>query len=807
MTRAHGLVAMVFLFTVCPLWAGMVIQLEIPGGEKPVSAFQEREVVWVDLVAVAEGLGGQVAFEGNKLRLKRHGRTALLEHKKAFFTLISPAEEKTKPQKVTLPEAPRWVNRRWVVSLRSLPVIFNRPFVYHLNRHRLREESPQLVDEKKRRIPLRFSLSRGKVWVPVVDLATALEIPIISQGTRRFKLVMPDYQILSIVIGDLWIYRNRERLRPLGEAPRMLVGAPFISLDSVPALFGFRGEWNEADETLSVPQTFGRLRQIRMPIPLLRVEGYSPQPFSLSVNQWTMYYQDPLPQYSSPHDDLYESVRDYETQFPQVSTGSSADHLAGDLRATVEGNIAGRPLSGGFTVSKIGGVVRGINGSFQAGFPGAQVNVGRESIQFSDFEDQYALTDRVILSHSSDHFGDESKNTVVDISALGGEAFYSVFLSTTALTETVKMRQRVVGGSAAWKTQRGRPLSVQAEGYYLSDSIRTVATEVNFDSYYFDSDFGLGGSSPTVSSLGASTLNREHWLSAVTVSGSPWAMLQLSGVGALSAFREADVSRSWTTDPAWRLQGIWGDSLRRLNLSHEKTGARYLSFGDPFAYQNRSITRLIPFWEGGPAGRFSGELRHELSKGNTAQDLPASHAVYGSLSDTVSQGLWLLRPSVSYLHHSLNGQWWKSDLSSTRFFGFGSLEGGLGWESLWTSEQVLYKQSYSAQAGCQWRRLDQRLSLSQKWTRNHYPMDNFNRWEYSTVIETFSEQWTSLAEYKSQPRSVFDRTRLHTLYGRLGRRLFSRYTLSIFGSWVSVNSPAHPPEVWRLGLELMALSY
>ena len=190
-----------------------------------------------------------------------------------------------------------------------------------------------------------------------------------------------------------------------------------------------------------VSSYYGRLREIEPSE--VRILGYRTQPLKFEIERFSSYYQTPAPTYAAPHDQVYESVRDFFTNEPMDPGASGFGKVSGDVLANAKGSLFKSPFEARGLYEKMGNESSVINGSVQWGFPLFRVKGAREYVTFGGFDGQFDLMDQVTVSHSNDHFGDGGVNLETDIKLFYGQEDFSVFMSSSLFSQTVDFRQRM----------------------------------------------------------------------------------------------------------------------------------------------------------------------------------------------------------------------------------------------------------------------------------------------------------------------------------------------------------------------------
>ncbi len=787
--------------------AQSTVLLKVAETETQIEAQEKKGGLWVDVGAVAKSLGLTTVLKEDILEIRFSTYTQAFDVKNERVRTRKGNKGKWRDEPFTY-EA-YFIGTHLMLPLEVLPEIFGRPFAYHLQKKILEVKGPASEGGSSglRPVSLRRQSRNQKTWVSIEDLAKHLGVVLYSSQANVYNLVMPDFSILQVRVGENWIYKRNERYKFLDDPVVLMEGSPYLSVASVSDVFGIEAQWDRQRQVLMLPAQYGRLKGIQPPEAApLRLMGYHPEPLSFSVEEMSAYYQTPVPSYPAPDEEVYDSVRDFFTNMPRrLPDTSDTDHLGGRTLVGLKGGFLGAPLEGKGEFEKVGPNARAVNGSLHWGFPKLELRGGREYIQMASLNGQYELMNFASLSHSNDSYGEKTADPEWTAKAQYGRNNFSVFMSTALFSQTVEYVQDMVSGETGvdWEMSDRQRLGVTLGQYYFINRVRGISSSNYTDDFLqeiFGEDFFIPTDPDSAMALAEEALGERHGTSLLDVNYKWDPLLQLSGTMGVSYFRENKDGRPWTVDKDWRLRSVVGGKKGKLDLSYENAGENYRSLGDPRRYQDRRITRMSPSLAFTPAWKVYGEFRREDSD----VLVKTGGSSYRNDYWTVGQFLSFKKGSLNFYgsdyDSSLYGRRWSGNLDYTHYMGRDSVNVGAAWASQWALGDKLYRQSYTGRTGFEVLRPKFRFSLSEDLTRHHYKWYGLDKWESESRLFVQAGRYKALAQYSFEPRYFFDTPVLHTALFQIGRQVGEKKIINIFFSETSLHAGLKDPEVWRLGV-------
>jgi len=809
---ARALLLLIPLLGGFPLEAKMVVTLKTPSGEQPLAAEEKKGKVWVDLEQAARALGAQkyeiLVKQDAFVQMEFSSYTLALNPKDHSYSIRLKGGKKW--DNAALPDPVLYDQTRPLVSLESLPSLFQKKFTYHRQKRRLEEQAAVEPPKKDpyRSLAVRFKRVDQKIWVAVDDLAKALGVVMFSSQANRYNLVMPDFNILELVVEQPWAYRKNQRYKLLEEPVFLFAGSPYITVASAQSIFEIEMLWEKGTKTLRVPAAYGRLRDIEVPeVKPVTYIGYYPEPFRFTVDEMSVFYQNPGPTYPAEHRDVFESASDPFNRAVVDPDTSGYDRISSHFLGGIKGSLLGRPLEGRGEFEKIGTRGEVINGNVRWGFPRLQVMGGREYLRMAGLNNQFESVDQITVSHSNDAFGENQANPEATLSATYGTHKFSVFMSTSEFSQTAEFRQDVFSQKAEWSREiNGRQhVDLTFNQFFFKNNIREISSgflQTEFFDEFLDEFEPIKPDPSEENALASTVLTPNHAASLLDATYRLEGIVQLSATGALSYFRDMTPDRPWVTDEDWRLRAILGKTKSRLDASYEQAGPRYRTIGDPVRYQNRNITRLSPYLDITRVWKMYGQFRREnIGVLETLGQLEPyrNDYIYGGSLLNLSKNA--VRTSYTQLDNGLSGKIKYANMDFTQYFGRDALDVGAGWRSQANTEGKLSLQGYTGKLSYQILRPNWKLTVGEELTRLHSRRLRADRWETATNILFGWKKYKALAEYRYEPKFITSPDVLYTGYLQLGRQAGKNKVMNLFFAATSLHKDLKYPEVWRMGLE------
>ncbi len=782
------------------------LQFTTAKGTVALPAEEIRKRLWVDFSVVGAQFGATRHFtkSGEQWNFPTH---SVQFYQDGFRYRIKLKDKKTW-------RAERFEKRLYydgqkpMVLIDALPDLCQQTLVYHRQRRTLRTETTDPTRKSDdRMIAVPYEIRDQKQWVSLNNIANELGLVIFSSKVGRYRLVLPDFSIVELRVGDNNIYKQDTAYTRLTDPLLLFSGSPYLTVSSLGALLGTGVHWDESSKKLAVPVGYGRFTKTAAPVGYrLRYEGIAPKPFSFSVDEFTAYYQTPEPIFSADHSDVYESVRDFFTNEPIHSNSNNDDHFSGNVLLETHGNTAGIPFEGKGSFEKIGDASQVVNASAKWGFPLFQIAGGREYETFGGFNNQFNVVDRISLSHSNDHFGDGDKNPNLHMNAAYGSLGFSIFLSTETFSQTVKFKQSYVsaGLDTGWRWGDRQRLSLKLDQYLVTNkttgrSASYLDTELFGD--IFDGQIDLSVDQNDQAALAQTVLTPRHATSLLSLTYQAEDIVQFDGTLGMSNFKDKrNDKRVWDTDHMERL--IIGNRKRRVETSYEHVGKNFRSLGSPMRYMDRSITRVAPYIDITRIWKVLGEYRREdIASLKDQGVVPYTNATQSASNIFALKGL-TIRGTWNAYDSNLYGSRKNTDLNLTKYLGRHSLNLGGGPGSQHLSNGALFRRSATGRAGLQLLGDDWKFSLGEEYTRSAYEISGKpHRFEsLSTMVFNF-DQFRSLVQYERKPKYYSLEDILYTGLLNLGWQVKKDKSLNIFYAGTSLNENLSHPVVWRTGLE------
>ena len=786
----------------------MTIDLVVSSDTFSIPAAEKNGNLYVDAVKVAEGLGAKATTVASGVAFKFPKFNVTLN----LYDSTYLSREKGTLKKRSLKDSPLVLNGIAYVSLASLKTLFRQDFVYHLQRKVLSPASSEYARRggEFREIPVKHRMVNQKLWVDVQSLADALGVVVYSAQTNRFNLVLPDFSILELRVGEKRVYKRQDPYRILEDPVLLLSGSPHISLASIEQVFGLNATWNNSSKKLIVSAFYGRLKELEPAD--VQLMGYEPEKFKVDVERVSVYYQEPAPTHSAQHDQAYESVRDFLTNDPIDPGTKGFGRVSGETLVGATGSLFKAPLETRGLFEKLGQESQLVNGTVEWGFPLLHVKGAREYVTFGGLNNQFDSMDQAILSHSTDHYGDGDKNPQMDFRMFYGQHDFTMFMSSSLFSQTVDFRQRMAGGAAQarWDFSSTQKLGVNIEHYHFSNETKEISSEYHVDDFLAEllgSDLDISASAGEERSLISDFLTQEHSTTLTDVNYMLQDMLQASLTFALSHYREDSALRPWTVDHDVKARAVVGSRARRVDFSFERVGPRYKSIGNPLRYQDKTIYRAAPYWDFNRIWKVFGEFRHEVIGESNRPGILKTENTFAFLGNSLlfSQNAYSF--TATHFNSKLFGRRWDGSFDYTRYIGRDSLGFGSTLSSQWTSSLLLFRRSYGGRINYQILRPGVQISAGQELTQIYYNTVNKMRWESLSKIIVQYKKFRSNLQYEIQPKYFLEEDVLHTAHVRVGRQAGKNKMLNLFYTRTSLNANLSDPEIWRLGLEWTADFY
>lgn len=696
---------------------------------------------------------------------------------------------------------------RVMVTIDSLPLIFNSPFTYHLQKRELSRDDDEsaLAGGRFRPVNVRHQILNQKIWVSLEDLAQLLNLQTFSGQSTDFGIVMPDFTIMSLKVEDSYIYKRDQVYRRMQDPMLVIGGQPYITVPSVQTLFDLEARWDKSAGRLLLPVDLQRASQDADLDQPLRLMGFQSHPLRLRVEKLSYYYQHPAPIRAASNSRPYSSIRDFLTNEPVIHPdASSYDKSSWNMRANLEGTVGSRPLEGGGEFEKVGTRGRVVNGNLRWGYPGFQVFGGRDYVRLANLDNQLELVDQGGMSYSNDTYGEGNKTFTVKLQAVQGQVQFQIYSSTDLFTQSVDYVQDIsrAGLSTLWRLTDRQSLTMSLEQFYFKNRIKRSYTEINpFLIEIFGEEITEFVRPTDQSSLRNAILTDHHATTLLDTTYNLENLFQLSGTYAMSYFKDPNDNNTGRTDSDWAVRGVIGPQGRQIEASYEYVGNKYRSIGDPTTYQGRNITRVAPSLDLTSVWSVYGEFRRENVYTLDYLNQPANRNDYFSATNLLHFKRTTIRNSATNFDNGAYGKRWQADMDVSHYLTH--LGGGLGgvWNSYWDFFDMLYKQSYTGRATMQVSGKGWRVSLGEDLTRNHYRLYQVDRWESVSSLQAQWGRYRFLTQYALAPKFFLEPDILYTGYCRLSRRFGEKTTFNLFFSRTSLDRGLRHPEVWRGGFE------
>lgn len=696
-----------------------------------------------------------------------------------------------------------------MIPLSAVPDFLNQSFTYHWQKKELTEKEKTEKKEEHKHIALEYKRQKNIMWLPLKPLAEALSCVVFLNQSKEYQMVMPDFSILTLKIGDNWIFRRNTQFVRLDKPIILLAGEPHISLDSVPLLFGIDLQFDTRLKQFRIPKEYLRTNKvIDINKPHLLVQGFKPQGFQFELKEFSAFYQNPIPIFPAEHLDQYESVRDFLTNEPIRPLGSDLDHVNGEMSVGMSGHTAEIPFAGNGLLEKLGSRTRLANGNLSWGFPLFKVE-GSRAYEYNGFNNQFNLLDRVTLSHSNDHFGDRDANPQVDMEASYGQQKFGVFLSTSQFSQSVEYLQTFGTAelSSTWNFDRGNRLGFRLNHYYIENEIRTVSSVFNDQNFFV----GGGGESLTVDTtsqltLAGTVLSDRHMVSTLDLNYQKEGVFEFETQISGSEYKEPATSikkDQKTFDYDALVKTVWKKNRSRVEVQYEQVGDDYRSLGDPLRYQARKIFRITPYLDLTRVWKVYGEARKEHSRSLVPQGLNPFTSQYSSLTNVFSFKTNVIRLAGNELRSTLFGRRVSGSADYTHYFGRDSLDLGATLTHQWFTNDEMFRRSPGGKLSYQILRPKWRFSLGEEYTYHNYVFNDVRRYESLSSMFLQVGNYQTLAQYEIKPRYFLEEDRLYTGLLRFGRKISDKNSLNVVFAATSLRPELKEPDVVRAGLELL----
>ena len=785
--------------------------LQTPHGQFKIPAIEKKDRISVDVLKLSESLGAGTRVSNGIYVMQFSSETVKVNPATNIFSLKE--FKSLQWSHVRLKDKSKLDGGRLFITLESLPVLLNQSFTYHLQKRVLSLGSALTPSEVKgyKNVSMRYEYKDQKTWLSVEDLAKALGVITYSSRVGAYSLVLPDFTILELNIGQKSVLKRRQVFKQLNDPVLAFAGSPYITLSSINTIFEVDVLWDATSKTALLPSEFGRLRDIQTTdIPKLFTIGYKPEPLSFKFDNFLAFYQEPGPTFSSANTQPYESVRDFLTNLPIEKKELGPNRVSGQAVAEIQGSILRAPFEARGSFEKIGGTGRVINGGLKYGFPIFQIEGGREYLTFSGLSNQFESVDQVSVSHSNDHYKEGKVNPTWQVKALYGELDFNVYSSTELFSQTVLIDQKVAMASmgSTWKYSSGTQLGIKLDHYQFYNQAKRIESFYNDQSLV---DFFLGeGETISVDPADETALLQtvvadQHSTSIFDLNFSLANQLELQGIAGVSHYQEESNQNEDVVDSNWKIRSLLGGRTKRVEVSYESIGPKYRSAGNPFSYQDKKILRIAPYINLAKWWRFFGEGTKETIGVLESQGIPPYTTKYLSGLNILSFDSQVIRLTVKNSDSSLYDKRLSSNLDLTQYVGHHSIDMGVGGEIRHDSFDQIYRRAYTGKTSFQYVRPSWKLSMGEEYTRNIYPtLNNTDRYESVSNILLQIKGFRTLLQYSIEPRYLTDLAYLYTGYARMGYEVGEKRYLDLFFSSTSLNKNLNDPEVWRVGVEFSA---
>ncbi len=817
-TPRHSKLKLTGLFILICLWnpaawaaPNTFIWLHTSHGQFKIPAVEKKDRISVDVLKLSESLGAGTRVSNGIYVMQFSSETIKVNPVTDIFSLKQFNNQQW--THVHLRDRSKVDDGRLYVTLESLPVLLNRSFTYHLQKRALSLGSGLKPTEVKgyKNIPIRYAFKDQKTWLSLEDLANALGVIIYSSRVGAYSLVLPDFTILELNIGQKTILKRRQAYKQLNDPVLAFAGSPYVTLPSINNIFEADVLWDSQSKTAMIPSEFGRLRDIQVAeVPRLAIIGYKPEPFNIKVDNFSAYYQEPIPTYSSANSQPYESVRDFLSNSPIDKKGNGLDKVSGQAVAEIKGSMLRTPFEARGSFEKVGSTGRLINGGLKYGFPIFLVEGGREYLTFSGLNSQFESVDQVSISHSNDHYNEGKVNPTWQAKALFGQMDFNVFSSTEFFSQTVLVEQQIGMGSIGsnWKLSPGTQWGVKLDHYQFYNRAKEIESVYNDQALI---DFILGEGEPVEvdpadeTALLETVVSDQHSTTILDLNYSNANLVELQGTVGLSHYKDELQNDESVYDSDWKVRSLLGGRKSRVEVSYENVGARYRSVGNTFSYQDKKITRVAPYLNLTRWWRMFAEGRKEQISVLESQGIPSYTTRYLTGTNIFSFKSQVVRWSVNNFDSTLSGKRLGSNLDLTQYIGSHSMDLGGGSSIQYDSFDQIYKRSYTGKASFQYVGPSWKFSLGEEYTRNIYPTVNYaSRYESISNMLLEIKKFRTLLQYAIEPRYLTDLVYLYTGYVRMGYEVGDKKYLDLFFSSTSLEQGLGHPEVWRAGFEFSA---
>lgn len=208
-----------------PASAETYLKFRVSNGWQQIPTEENKSRIWVDLLKLSQALGGNVTMNKAVYVVDIGTRTIAIDPRRSVFSVKRPAPvvvgRKSKHVRA------QWDNydfeddvvlhaNRLLVPIRSLPALLGATMRYHMQTRELRFEAT----ESSRgsgfvSLPVRSKTENQQLWISVEDVSKALTVVIYNAQAQRFSLVLPDFTILELRVGQKEVFRKDQIYRIL----------------------------------------------------------------------------------------------------------------------------------------------------------------------------------------------------------------------------------------------------------------------------------------------------------------------------------------------------------------------------------------------------------------------------------------------------------------------------------------------------------------------------------------------------------------------------------------------------------------
>ncbi len=778
-----------------------------------IYAEERKGKVWVDVMKIAEALGAETSVANEVYLMDFSSRTLAINSKTSVLGLLK-KESKKKKQKWSYgyTDYPIFVTltERLLTPLEALPGLFNLGFTYHLQKKLLAEdvENTQRLNGF-RSVPVRHVAENQKIWISVQDLAKALGAVQYTSQPNRYKLVLANFSILELAVGQNRVFKRQDTVAILEDPVLLYSGSPYVTLSAIKPIFGVTAQWDADNKSLLIASAHEK-DKIQVG-PGLKITGYRPEPLSVDMEELSFFYQDPAPVFSAAHDQVYESARNFATNEITRVESPLWGKMSGTALPNVQGSFLNAPFQARGVFEKVGAESQLVNGNIKWGFPMLKVAAGREYTTIDNLNNQFDLVDKISISHSNDLYGDNSANPQYNIKAFYGQTFFSIFMSSSILSQTVDFRQKMGGAdfNLNWTLPNHHRAGFNLQQYIFENKIEQVSSNLQEQDFLVDlfgDDLEVLVTPQEQAALTSKYLTDRHYTTVLDANYTIDRLLQANAASGLSYYKDYANSASgeWSKDSDYKLRAILGTQSNKVDSSYERIGPKYRSIGNPLRYEDKDILRVAPYFDITKIWKVFGEYRREDSRILTGTSMPSFSNIYLSAGNLLNfeQNSYLM--TGTHFESTLSGKRETLGMNWTRYFGRDTFDLGATWGEQKTANGSVFRKSYTGKASYQILREDWRTSLSQEVTQSVYDAYSRTRLEALTGLLVQWKSLKALAQYEFKPKYFLTDETLYTAYFRLGHKVRDNKSLNIFASLTSREANLKNPDVWRVGLEWLS---